>query len=124
MQYNIEMDGNEFALSPYTVAISEEIEAIEAKNNGEGKFREKLKTMYDFVTKIADGAAEYLGDFSSCDPNTINLMYMRIIKSYNAPVEEYEREQTKEQLGNENMDKVMEMLSLMSKIDSKKTNKK
>lgn len=119
MQYSIEIDGKEFNLSPYTVDISEQIEYIETKNNGPGKFREKLKNMYDFLVKTVDGAAEYLGDFRECDPNKINLMFLRIIRSYNGPVENYEREQTNRQFDDESVGKVIKLLELMSTVDAK-----
>lgn len=117
MDYKIVMDGEEFNLKTYTIGIAEEVEAIEVKNNGSGKFREKLKAMYDFVTKVADGASDYLGEFKDCDPNKINLMYLRIIRSYNSPVEEYEKEQTEAQLSDGRVEKVIQMLDVLSKVD-------
>lgn len=123
MNYSIEMEGKEFNLEPYTIGIMDEVEAIEAKNNGSGKIREKMKSMYDFVVKVAEGAADYLGEFKDCDPNKINLMYLRIIRLYNSPVEEYEKEDRRDRMNEESIDKALEMLNALSKFDSLKGNK-
>lgn len=116
MQYTIIHNGTSYDIPNYTMGVSEEIEKIGQFNMADNPFKKKCQKMYDFISdKLGkENTAEVVGDFATADPNTINIVYLEIVASYNKPLEEYQNEQSHSKLDDAQIDKVTALLSALS----------
>ena len=115
MQYTVIINGISYDIPCYSISISEDLEKIELLNNGNQKFREKCKNMYDFICKILgkENSLEILGKFENSDPNTINITYLEIVKSYNKPLSDYNLENSEQKLSSDLVDKILELAKIV-----------
>ena len=116
MQYTIIHEGTSYDIPNYTMAIAGEIEKLEQFKMAENPFEKKCKKMYDFISdKLGkEHTVESVGEFAAADPNTINIVYLKIVASYNKPLEEYQNEQSQTKLDDAQIDKVTALLSALS----------
>lgn len=94
MNYTLIWEMQEIELPEYTFTIAEGIEKCENQAHLKKTYKDKCKVMYDFIKSIlgAETLNELIGDFKNCDPNKINLIYLRIVSAYNKPITDYEKE--------------------------------
>lgn len=116
--YSIVFNGTEITLPNYSFGIASKIEEVEASNNGSKKFRDKCKVMYNFESELIGSKelTELIGNFDSCDPNDINLLYLSIVACYNQPLAEYNSEKIESKLNDSSLTKMMEVLSAFDSI--------
>ena len=115
MQYTIIHDGKSYDIPNYTMGVAGEIEKVELFKVAENPFDKKCKKMYDFISdKLGkENTIEVVGEFLNADPNTINIIYLKIVASYNRPLEEYQNEQSQTKLDDAQIDKVTALLSAL-----------
>ena len=117
MQYTVIHDGTSYDIPNYTMSIAGEIEKVEQFKVATNPFDKKCKKMYDFISdKLGkERTIEVVGEFSTADPNTINIVYLEIVASYNQPLEKYQNEQAQSKLDDSQMEKVTALLSALDK---------
>lgn len=119
MEYTVTFNGNSYDLPKYTIAIAEKIERQEQINQGQMKLKDKCKLMYelceDFIGK--DKVVECIGKFNEVDPNELNILYLEIVTTYNKPVENYNNERFEGQLSGMQLDKLMDIATVMSQAE-------
>lgn len=118
MEYTIIWNGQSYDIPKYTMKISEKLEEIELLNRGNQKFRDKCKKMYDFIVEILgkETTSEILGKFEESDPNNLNILYLEIVKSYNKPLLDYNKQGVDEQLDSEQVTKMLELVKALPNI--------
>lgn len=91
MNYSIIINNETVNLPDYTFGIADKIETQENLNAGSAKFRDKCKGMYDLICTLIgkDETEKHIGKFNDADPNTVNIVYLEIIKAYNKPLNDY-----------------------------------
>lgn len=116
--YTIIYKGISYDLPNYSIKISEKLEEIELLNRGNQKFRDKCKKMYDFISEMIgkENCIEIIGKFEDSDPNTINIVYLEIVKSYNTPLEEYRKSQMEDKLDSSQVEKILEVVKAIPAI--------
>lgn len=122
MEYAIIYDGNSYDLPTYSFSIAEKIEKQESINASNQKFKDKCKAMYELVVDILgkDTVNSILGDFAKADPNVINILYLKIVSSYNKPVTSFNVEDTEKMMDSIPFDKLTDMMELVNTIDKLK----
>lgn len=121
MEYSINYLGDTYYLPAYTFSIADKIEKQEQLNTGNSRFRDKCKGMYDLICElIGDDIKSVIGDFQSTDPNVLNIIYLSIVRAYNKPVSDFNQEEASIALNNEQLDKIMQVLSAMDKAKNLK----
>ena len=118
--YNItwEATGETIHLPDYTVDIAEKIESVMLYADTKARFRDKIKKMYDFLDKLLgkEKVVEHFGKFETCDPNDINLLFLRITDTYNRPVADYNDDKIVEKLDKTQIDKLSKIVDSADKI--------
>lgn len=118
--YNItwESTGETIHLPDYTVDIAEKIESVMLYADTKAKFRDKIKKMYDFLANLLgkEKVVEQFGKFETCDPNDINLLFLRITDAYNRPVSDYNEDKIVEKLDKTQIDKLSKIVDSADKI--------
>ena len=122
MEYSIIHNGQAYDLPPYSLKIAEKLEKTELSNGSGKRFKEKCKGMYDLICELLtpDSTKEILGEFLDADPNTINIVYLEIVKQYNKPLDDYRAEKTNESLSDRNIQKLTDMLNAFEKVQNLK----
>lgn len=117
--YSIVFNGTEVNLPNYSFKTASKIEEIEVSNNNAGKkFKDKCNLMYKFESELIgkQQLSELIGDFNECDPNDINLLYLKIVASYQQPIADYNSEATESKMNDANLSKLLEVLNAVSNI--------
>lgn len=117
--YSIVFNGTEVNLPKYSFTIANKIEEIEiSNNNASKKFKDKCNLMYKLESELIgkQQLSELIGDFSDCDPNDINLLYLSIVASYQKPITDYNSEATESKMNDANLSKLLEVLNVVSSI--------
>ena len=118
--YNItwEATGETIHLPDYTVDIAEKIESVMLYADTKARFRDKIKKMYDFLSNLLgkEKVVEQFGKFEICDPNDINLLFLRITDAYNRPVSDYNEDKIVEKLDKTQIDKLSKIVDSADKI--------
>lgn len=117
--YNVVINGTSYELPAYTMLIAEKLEKQEIINASTQKMRDKLKAMYELCEDLLGKQAvkELLGTFTEMDPNTLNIVYLEIIKQYNKPLTDYNTQQTAGKLEDVQIDKITELFKAVSQAD-------
>ena len=126
MEYTVIYNGQSYDMPNYSIKISEKLEEIELLNRGNQKFRDKCKKMYDFIGEILTKhvANELIGKFEDSDPNTINILYLEIVKSYNKPLMDYNDAEVEKKINSDELGKVIELVKALPQIKELKETKK
>ena len=66
-----------------------------------------LSHLPEFVSKV-------IGNFNKADPNEINIVYMKIVRVYSSPLNEY-NEDSLNQVDYSKIDKVVEIINALDK---------
>ena len=118
--YNItwEATGETMHLPDYTVDIAEKIESVMLYADTKARFRDKIKKMYDFLDKLLgkEVVVGQFGKFENCDPNDINLLFLKITDAYNRPVSDYNEDKIVEKLDKTQIDKLSKIVDSADKI--------
>ena len=113
-----EATGETIHLPDYTVDIAEKIESVMLYADTKARFRDKIKKMYDFLANLLgkETVVEQFGKFETCDPNDINLLFLRITDTYNRPVADYNDDKIVEKLDKTQIDKLSKIVDSADKI--------
>ena len=113
-----EATGETIHLPDYTVDIAEKIESVMLYADTKARFRDKIKKMYDFLSNLLgkEKVVEQFGKFETCDPNDINLLFLRITDAYNRPVSDYNEDKIVEKLDKTQIDKLSKIVDSADKI--------
>ena len=113
-----EATGETIHLPDYTVDIAEKIESVMLYADTKARFRDKIKKMYDFLSNLLgkEKVIEQFGKFETCDPNDINLLFLRIKDAYNRPVADYNDDKIVEKLDKTQIDKLSKIVDSADKI--------
>lgn len=113
MNYEVRLNDRVIALPKYSFKIAGMLEAQETMNSSTDSLIAKCKSMYSLFCELLteNTVKDILGEFDSCDPNEINLLYLDIINSYNSPLMEKQTMQN-----NSNLDKIGENMSRIDKM--------
>lgn len=118
--YNItwEATGETIHLPDYTVDIAEKIESVMLYADTKARFRDKIKKMYDFLDKLIgkEVVVGQFGKFENCDPNDINLLFLKITDAYNRPVSDYNEDKIVEKLDKTQIEKLSKIVDSADKI--------
>ena len=118
--YNItwEATGETIHLPDYTVDIAEKIESVMLYADTKARFRDKIKKMYDFLANLLgkEVVVGQFGKFENCDPNDINLLFLKITDAYNRPVSDYNEDKIVEKLDKTQIDKLSKIVDSADKI--------
>lgn len=126
MEYTVILNGESIDLPNYSIKISEKLEKVEISNLSNKDFKSKCKVMYDFIVEIIgkENTIKFIGKFEDSDPNSINILYLKIVESYNRPLNDFQKSQSEEKIDTEQMDKVIELLKALPNAELiKKINK-
>ena len=113
-----EATGETIHLPDYTVDIAEKIESVMLYADTKARFRDKIKKMYDFLDKLLgkEVVVGQFGKFENCDPNDINLLFLKITDAYNRPVSDYNEDKIVEKLDKTQIDKLSKIVDSADKI--------
>lgn len=126
MEYTVIYNGQSYDIPNYSIKISEKLEEIELLNRGNQKFRDKCKKMYDFIGEVLTKqvANELIGKFEDSDPNTINILYLEIVKSYNKPLADYNESEVEKRINTDELEKMLELVKALPSIEKLKESNK
>lgn len=126
MEYTVIYNGQSYDIPNYSIKISEKLEEIELLNRGNQKFRDKCKKMYDFIGEVLTKqvTSELIGKFEDSDPNTINILYLEIVKSYNKPLADYNESEVEKRINSDELEKMLELVKALPSIEKLKESNK
>lgn len=126
MEYTVIYNGQSYDIPNYSIKISEKLEEIELLNRGNQKFRDKCKKMYDFIGEVLTKqvANELIGKFEDSDPNTINILYLEIVKAYNKPLADYNESEVEKRINSDELEKMLELVKALPSIEKLKESNK
>ena len=121
MKYSVNFNGKDCELIPYSFDIMEMIDKQEKINNSDVSVKEKCRSMYSLCTTLLNPqyVSDVIGEFESADPNAINILYLKIINSYNSPLTEYqsiENANKIEKVSN-SVSSIEKLLSMLEKVE-------
>lgn len=119
--YIVNINNNDYELPNYNIDIMSKIEKIETANVSPNKSTaDKLKGMYEFIGDLlgTDVVKEEIGEFAQADPNAINIVYLKIVRTYNKPLKDYNTENINSEFADYDFGKVKEITELYEKVDN------
>lgn len=129
MNYFIEFDNQEISLPQYTWEIEDKLVEADKINMSENKTsRQKGEHLYNLECELIgeDKTKEIVGgDLKSCDPNAIQVVFIKILRAYDKPIEDVNAEKEQpmlDQLGqiSEYADKMSKMPEVVDKVSGAK----
>ena len=110
--YSVNFDNKKVELPKYSIELALKIEELD---NFEGSIADGLKRMYDFISEVIglEKTEELLGEFTSSDPNLINILFLQIVNEYNKPLQDYTIKRSTQVLDNP---KVKQSLDAITKV--------
>ena len=125
MTYIANFEGNIIDLPDYSFNIADKLERQESVNLGNGKLKDKCKSMYDLITELigTELIITLLGKFNESDPNRINILYLSIINAYNKPLQDFSESSVDEKINMEQIDKIVNLVTALEKAQNIKVNK-
>lgn len=129
MNYFIEFDNQEISLPQYTWEIEDKLVEADKINMSENKTsRQKGEHLYNLECKLIgeDKLKDLVGgDIKSCDPNAIQVVFIKILRAYDKPIEDVNAEKEQpmlDQLGqiSEYADKMSKMPEVVDKVSGAK----
>lgn len=129
MNYFIEFDNQEISLPQYTWEIEDKLVEADKINMSENKTsRQKGEHLYNLECElIGEDKLKNLvgGDLKSCDPNAIQVVFIKILRAYDKPIEDVNAEKEQpmlDQLGqiSEYADKMSKMPEVVDKVSGAK----
>ncbi len=118
MNYGITLeDGSVIELPQYSMAIAKKLENADKVNAGQQPFEKKTRVVYDTISDIIgkDKTKEMIGEFSDVDPNAVYIMYMRIVREYNRPIDDFNKEKLEQKLEDSKAEKIVSIFDAAEK---------
>lgn len=117
MTYTMNYNNQLFEVPSYNFSIAEIIEKQEMINGSKSKFKDKCKSMYTTLCSILGETRveELIGKFESCDPNEINILYLKLIDAYNEPLKDCQNDNISSKLENLHIDKLTSLIDALDK---------
>ena len=93
-------------------------------NVGNASYQDKCKGMYNVVSDIIgkDRIKDLIGTFLQCDPNEINILYLKVLETYNTPLNDFNMQRTNDMIDNANIESLKELLVTAEKAAKLKLN--
>lgn len=125
MTYTANFEGNIIDLPDYSFNIADKLERQESVNSGNGKLKDKCKSMYDLITDLigTELTTTLLGKFNESDPNRVNILYLSIINAYNKPLQDFSESSVDEKINLEQIDKIVNLVTALEKAQNIKVKK-
>lgn len=122
MEYTITHNNETITLPAYIFKIAEKLEKQEAMNLGNSRFKDKCKSMYELEKELLGAGVvdTLLGKFENTDPNDINILYLKIVRAYAEPIDEFNNQNINEQLDISKADKLVEIVNALEKANTMK----
>lgn len=119
MDYIVEFYGNEIELPKYSLEITDKVEKVESTIARLSTVREQIKTVYKFLEDLLgkETVKTLLGSFASCDPNDINILYLKIVKCYNKPIENFQTESIKSDIDETGVNELIPLLEALKQAN-------
>lgn len=94
MKYSIVHDGIRIELPAYSFDTDDKIAAINNEVAGGVALRKISRKIYDFCEELVgtEVMSEAVGEFASCDPNELQILYKEILAAYAEPLVAYEQD--------------------------------
>lgn len=120
MVYTIIENEKSYDLPQYNLKISAKMEAVEKFKTTAASASDKIRKMYGFITELVgkENAVEMIGKVDEADPNMINIVYLDIVRAYNKPLMDYEKERQAEQVNNEAFEKLEKLMSNLNVLQA------
>lgn len=124
MDYILNFNGEEVELPKYSFTIANRLEKQEDMNVGNASYQDKFKGMYNVVADIIgkDKIKDLIGTFLQCDPNEINILYLKVLETYNTPLTDFNMQRTNDLIDNANIESLKELLVTAEKAAELKLN--
>lgn len=121
MDYSITIEGKTYSLPKYSMQIAEKIEGQNLLNGGNQKYRDRCRSMYNLCSELLskESVIELMGEFKDIDPNILNIIYLEIVNQYQTPLNDYQSDQTQDQLKKYDIDKLIEVVKTTEKMNTK-----
>lgn len=119
MNYEITLeDGSVLELPQYSMEIAKKLENADKVNAGQQPFEKKTKVVYDIISSIigSDTVKKNIGGFAEVDPNAVYILYMRIVREYNRPIDEFNREKLEQSLESNQVEKITSIIDAAEKV--------
>lgn len=125
MVYTLIRNGVSYDLPPYSLNVSDSIEKINAQNIApNSRKKANYQLMIDFIVSEvgADNANTILGGTSvtEVDLQEVAICYLEICKSYDRPIRDAQKEETRESLNSDELKTVLEILKNADNIEKLK----
>ena len=118
MEYIFEYNNEEIQLPSYNLDVVDKLEKADKVNMSENRtLREKTKVLFELESDlIGEEKAKELvgGDLKSCDPNIVQILFIRIIRAYDKPIDDINAEQTQGTF--EQLEQMKEVAEQMNKV--------
>lgn len=115
MKYTLEYKDFLFELPTYNLDIASKLEKCDNTNSDHRvEFKTKVKQMYNFCCDILgkDEITNTIGDFKTCDPNEVNILYLEICNVYNSPLSSFNENSLEDIFNSDYMEKISELVKL------------
>ena len=124
MDYILNFKGEEVELPKYSFTIANKLEKQEYMNAGNASYQDKCKGMYSVISDIIgkEKIKGLIGTFLQCDPNEINILYLKVLETYNTPLNDFNMQRTNEMIDNANIESLKELLVTAEKAAKLKLN--
>lgn len=124
MDYTLNFNGEEVQLPKYSFTIANKLEKQEGMNVGNASYQDKCKGMYNVIADIIgkDKIKDLIGTFLQCDPNEINILYLKVLETYNTPLNDFNMQRTNDMIDNANIESLKELLVTAEKAAKLKLN--
>jgi len=111
MRYSIVHDGVKIELPKYTFDIDDKIAKMTEEINRGGSLRKISKRIFDFCAELigVEELIKIVGDFDSCDPNELQILYRDMLSAYAEPLVQYEQEKLNGIYDFDTIEKVMDV---------------
>jgi hypothetical protein len=117
MEYKVEFMGNVYNLPKYSLDIADKLEKVNQGNRSNVDFKTKCKNMYNICMDLLDPGTlnDIIGSLKECDPNSLNILYLKICQAYNEPLETYNTDGLQDLMNNPQFTKLLELGKLAEK---------
>lgn len=118
--YSLIFDEKSIELPKYSFEIADRLTKVEAVINSGQAYKKKCEEIFKFEKELLgkEIVDDIVGDFSTCDPNDIMLLYMGIVDCYNQPIVEKKSEQLQKTFDSVDLSKISKLTDSINKLEN------
>lgn len=111
MKYSFIHNGIKIELPSYNFDTDDKISSLTDEISKGGSLRKISKKIFDFCEELIgnEKIIEVIGEFDSCDPNELQILYKEILTTYAEPLVSYEQEKLSDMYDFDAIEKVMDV---------------